>query len=140
MQMRHCVFIIPSHICVYRRLLAFISRCLICLQFSSKMFIEEKISLNQRNNMIKSHNIFHVVQNRVEINIQYFSIRIKYTWNLDNYGINYFNVKFFHVLFKRTFVCAHVNLTSWLSELQSEMHPFSNNMHATIAWITPAKR
>ena len=125
MQMRHCVYIIPSHICVYRRLLAFISRYLICLQFSLKTFLEEKISLNQRKR-IKSYNIFTCCT-------KYFSIRIKYTLNLDYYGINYFNVKFFHVLFKRTFVCAQLNLTSWLSELQSEMHPFSNNIHATIA-------
>ena len=53
---------------------------------------------------------------------------------------DYFNVNFSHLQFERTCVFVQVNLTSWLSELQSEMHPFSNNIHATIAWITTAKR
>ena len=75
-----------------------------------------------------------------KIGIFFYKIQIYLKSGLLWYWI--FNVKFFHVLSKTTFVCAQVNLISWLSELQSEIIRFrtifTRQLHENKEWKTVA--
>ena len=59
-----------------------------------------------------------------------------------NNNHDYFNVNFSHLQFERTCVFVQVNLTSWLSELQSEIIRFrtifTRQLHENKDWKTIA--